>query len=243
MVDAGNKPVPGLQLNGVINNMRNESGRYSSILLLALPFLLSSCNSLPIMHITPTKGTELHIGDGGFLSGEPCGPPCFWGITPGVTTGEEMIKLIEQNGVDTTKCEHRVRLNPDQSELICGYKDINTGYPLGIAINPSGIVTQIGFHLEKPITLGDVIAKYGDPNAISVVDLNSPPLPKDMGIILYIDSIQAMLGLNDQEEKAVLTADPRITGVNYSIGKYFGIPGNIVFFGMVMASIHLIHHF
>jgi hypothetical protein len=193
--------------------MRNESWRISSIILLTLPFLLSSCNSIPIINMTPTNGTELHIDDGGFLSGEPCGPPCFWGITPGVTTDSEMLNIFEQNGVDAAKCERYKRQNPDLLVIQCGPMDL--GYIIGITIYPSGIVNQIGFQLEKPITLGDVIAKYGDPSAISVVNQNSPPLPKDLGIILYFDEIQTRLDLLDQEEKAVLTADLRITGVLY----------------------------
>src|SRR5690349_12886883 len=34
------------------------------------------------------------IGDGGFLSEKPCGPPCFMGIIPGQTKKDEVIQFL-----------------------------------------------------------------------------------------------------------------------------------------------------
>ncbi|MBA3074003.1 MAG: hypothetical protein FP831_10430, partial [Anaerolineae bacterium] len=40
----------------------------------------------------------LNIDDGGLLSKNPCTPPCFWNITPGITTEESAINILETMG-------------------------------------------------------------------------------------------------------------------------------------------------
>jgi len=50
--------------------------------------------ALLLIHIQPNEDSELrHI-----LLPEGCPAPCFMGIRPGVTTGEEAIKLLQKSG-------------------------------------------------------------------------------------------------------------------------------------------------
>ena len=68
------------------------------IYILALLFLLTTCskaNENPI----PARPTavDLKIGDGGLMSGIPCGPPCFLGIKPEVTSYDEVLGILSEN--------------------------------------------------------------------------------------------------------------------------------------------------
>jgi len=193
--------------------MRNISSQCSLFLTLALLFLLSSCNLASVFSTTPTKGSELNIGDGGFLSENPCGPPCFWGITPGITTDTEALNLLELKGFNTNECDYSQRQNPDQREIGCGA--VGTGYTLGITVDPFGLVTTIGFNPEISFSLMDVISKYGNPDAIYVVNQNVTAMPVDMGIRLFYDHLQAVLDLPDQEGSAVITAELEILNISY----------------------------
>jgi hypothetical protein len=37
------------------------------------------------------------LGDGGLLSREPCGPPCFFGIIPGVSSKDDAITMLRSH--------------------------------------------------------------------------------------------------------------------------------------------------
>jgi hypothetical protein len=132
------------------------------------------------------------VRDGGFLSGEPCGPPCFVGIVPGVTRETEAIRIVK-------------------AERLCGnyetFDNEPSGYR-GFICTPSGvyvsfrpgtdIVELVGYYLSPSITLGDVIARYGEPDAVSVGAIGIPEIPKTM-MSIYYDSLKSQLFLCDQE--------------------------------------------
>jgi hypothetical protein len=184
------------------------------LLLLCFPTSCSSLSSTSTLTGTSTSGMKLNVGDGGFLSGEPCGPPCFWGIIPGITTDDETNKLLESAGVQTSECKYSQRQNPDVNVIRCG--PVGLGYEIGIAIDTTGVVKDLGFAPEPPFSLGDVIAKYGNPDAVSVGRLSVTLVPPDIGIRIYYDHLQAELSIPDQKGSAEIRADYVIDGVLYS---------------------------
>jgi hypothetical protein len=182
----------------------------SSFLISVFTCFLTACN----FSLTATNSTNFHIRDGGLLSGDTCGPPCLWGIIPGITTKSDTFELLEAKGVPIKKCDYSQRQNPDQSELRCGQVDF--GYSLGIAFYSSGIVKGISFTPEFSVTLDEVVARYGNPDSVSVFNLNVSELPRDLGIQLYYDQLQTVLFLPNQEENAVITSNLGIVEVMYS---------------------------
>ena len=83
------------------------------------------------------------IGEGGFLSQKPCGLPCFWGITPDITTEEEAIGILQQH-VDVDDCSSPWPVAWDNSWIICA--------PVAVEIGVSGRFIAITFTPDQPMT-------------------------------------------------------------------------------------------
>lgn len=138
----------------------------------------------------------IDIGDGGFLSGEPCGPPCFWGIVPGQTTEAEAIAILQARGVfthcevyvrETEGCVRGIRCPPRPRSLFDVHLNCNGDFVEGISFTPS-----------FKITVQDAVAKYGKPDGI-LVFLDG--IPEEPYLVLQItySGIQTYLTLPRQK--------------------------------------------
>lgn len=114
--------------------------------------LLSSCR------YKPEKTVD--VSDGGFLSGEPCSAPCFWNITPGITTEKQAMDELSSK-LDVKSCDPRDSRNSGgtRGNLCSG---------ISISFDDQSIVNMIGFDSSQKITVADVINKYGYPNGVSI---------------------------------------------------------------------------
>ena len=103
--------------------------------VLGLLFLITSCS---IQNL-------LSIEDGGLISKNPCGAPCFLGVTPGITTKPQIIEILhERNLYDLCKFDEYVYAEEEMT-IECTSFNINYGYR-------SNIVTLVGLiHLRKSV--------------------------------------------------------------------------------------------
>lgn len=132
------------------------------------------------------------VGDGGFLSEEPCGPPCFWGIVPGETTEAEVIEILREKGVFDT-CETFDR------EARGGERGMECGSRVFISFQQGGDVIQgLGFSPTSTITVQDVVEKYGEPQSVEVGALGVHVL--DYQLILAYPKILTLVRLSLQQE-------------------------------------------
>lgn len=172
--------------------------------LTCLIWLISGCQS-----VTPaTQSVNLDIGDGGFLSEEPCGPPCFWGITPDVTTEEEAIKTF-QDHFDIRNCDQWPTPKSHQ-EISCN--------PIVIEFNLSGKVDHISYNSSQPLTVQDAIVKYGEPSAINILgrSKDNSGTTTSVTILLFFDNIHTVIGLPEQAGTNYnVTLATMIGGINY----------------------------
>lgn len=104
---------------------------------------------------SPTKAfNPYEISDGGFISGEPCGPPCFLGITPGISSSYDIKTILGDYGL-LSECEEG------------GWGWICPGLPLSLRIHivddDVSKVSSIIFSTTD-IQLGSLIDAYGDPD-------------------------------------------------------------------------------
>lgn len=137
----------------------------ASILLL---ILLVSC-AAPETEISPQatvlespQPTELppmaDIGDGGLLSGLPCTAPCVYGIQIGETPLDQVIPILEQNGLSECLTEESL-----------SWIGITCGYSVVVQVDRvTSVVNATGFYPSVPISLGQIIEKYGEPNFVSL---------------------------------------------------------------------------
>lgn len=132
---------------------------------LLLFFSLVSCTGDQIMtpelldtpsHVTILDSYE--ILDGGFISDEPCGPPCFLGITSEDDIESATDKLI-MLGAYTGDCE--VESYDNFNVIECG------NYRIFFSSTGNRIVIGATFY-PTGITLAEVIEKFGEPDEVWV---------------------------------------------------------------------------
>lgn len=149
---------------------------------------LASC----IATIPVTPESTFDVGDGGFLSEEPCGPPCFWGIVPGETTEAEVKEVLQQRGVYAT-CETRVSKFEEGGRGIDCISQVYISFEQG-----DGLVQSVYFKPSSSITVQEVVAKYGEPDGVLVYPEGVPEHPHISLYVVY-SNIVARLELPTQE--------------------------------------------
>lgn len=162
---------------------------------------------------TPTPPI-LVIGDGGLLSGEPCGPPCFWGIEPGKTTQSEAFQILTNLGV-MEACESYDYFENLTNEWIGGWAcqakfDYRFEKPKGFGVSfrkSTGIIDGVRFIPTIPITLQDIIAKHGFPDVVVVLDTGLPEYPTVQASIYY-SALRIVFPLSKEQEGAEYKIEP-----------------------------------
>lgn len=105
----------------------------------------------------PTLPVMADIGDGGLLSGLPCAAPCVYGIRIGETQLDEVIRMLQKNGL--SECYREDNLS---------WIGITCGYSVVVQVDSAtSIVNATGFYPSVPISLGEIIEKYGEPDFVS----------------------------------------------------------------------------
>ena len=128
----------------------------------------------------PTPFPEMaDIGDGGLLSGLPCAAPCVYGIRIGETALDQVIPTLEQNG-----------LSPCYREDNLSWIGMTCGYSVVVQVDSrTRVVNATGFYPSVPISLGEIIEKYGEPDYVFLLADGTTEAPTSR-ISLYWDSLR-----------------------------------------------------
>ena len=152
----------------------------------------------------PTPPVIADIGDGGLLSGLPCAAPCVYGIRIGETPLDQVIPILEQNG-----------LSDCQTEDSASWIGITCGYSVVVQVDkPTNLVNATGFYPSIPISLGEIIEKYGEPDFVALRAEDSPDGPSSR-ITLFWDSLRmtvAMPKINSHIYVLEGTTNPEMVG-------------------------------
>lgn len=140
--------------------------------------------------VFPHQETMFQIGDGGLVSAQPCAAPCFFGIHVGKTHLDDVVSILNTNGIspcskdiDSVSCGSAVYIGTHSSVLI---------------------VDGVGFAPSVPVSVGDVIEKYGNPDNIQIFPGDVPDVVKATALLFW-DSLNMRVHL------------PEIDGSNYVI--------------------------
>ena len=133
---------------------------------------------------------ELAIEYEDLLSSGDCSAPCFWNITPGITSKDDAIEILSQKG-DLEKCEKWNKVPNGANEGI-GCNN------LGITFNENGIVSSIVFDNFPSLNVSDLINKYGNPDKVAVIT-NEIQSQEPVSMLLLFDNKQMVVGLHDQD--------------------------------------------
>jgi len=141
--------------------------------------------------ITMQTSEAFILRDSGFLSGEPCMAPCFLGITPGKTSFENAIPLLEKYlYYPAWECEYGFNFKMIGCSL--------SGEHHTIRITPdfsTNLVREISYFPSDSISLEKIIEHYGEPDHMYIWD--SQVGEPDTAINLYFDSIQTRVTLKE----------------------------------------------
>lgn len=153
----------------------------SAILALTLNITLVACRA-DIFGNKPTITPELipvDLQDRSWLTGDPCSPPCWYGLDLDVSTEEEIIAVLESLPfVDTTDVEKSIIGYGDAlteehyNATLLQAKKINN---INIRIKVGkGVLKQIDFGLNYKITIGEVVEQTGVPDVVRILpDFNT----------------------------------------------------------------------
>jgi hypothetical protein len=132
------------------------------------------------------------IGDGGLLSKQPCGPPCFMGFSPDVTTKTEVFDFFK-NKVDINQChiwDHQKEAGDEG--IICN--------PIEVTFQKSGLVDYIRYSPSTQITVKDILKSYGEPDGVrSVSDGDDTGKILSVYMELYYNQINTKFDLEKQQ--------------------------------------------
>lgn len=197
----------------------------SQIFLVAFLLALNGCSrgsitpevgSVTPTAINPATGIDdsgnviavYEIKDGGFLSNNPCGAPCFFGIVPDITRDEDALKIINEQTDIFVDCQN---FNNESEGGLSGVDCISI--TIGFA---EGRVSDIFFYPSKPIFLKDVIERFGFPNSVDIYETNLPEYPITTKVDLFFDQILTMISPAEYNGgEIVLTPETKILEIAY----------------------------
>ncbi|MBI1794755.1 MAG: hypothetical protein HYR70_11280 [Chloroflexi bacterium] len=150
--------------------------------------LLVACTAKYNIQPTLVRGNQ--VKDGGLLTKKPCGPPCFFGITPVITDEEQATKTMEKMPDIFANCKSfDFTSTGGKRGTNCTY--VNIGYK-------NAVVDLVSFTPSDGISVGQVIDLYGSPNSVSVGIVSLPDSPDRTTMTLFFDQIQTMIGMGEQ---------------------------------------------
>lgn len=139
--------------------------------ILLLPSLFLRCEGPYARSLAP-ETLDPHEIDISLLTGEPCEPPCWYGITPGLTTDEEMVAILEGLPffeADTLQLKAEPVISFDRKREV-----VYWGHGTVIVMLLDDVVTTVDVGLYYDVELQDLIELFGKPSGYFVYTY---PLP------------------------------------------------------------------
>ncbi len=128
------------------------------LVVLSLTFFFPRCDG-PEARDLPPETLDPQEVDLSLLTGEPCEPPCWYGITPGLTRDEEMAAILE--GLPFFEAD-TIRWRPGPAITVERKREVvDWGYGSVTVTLQDEVVTTIEVGLFYNVELGDPIDLYG----------------------------------------------------------------------------------
>ncbi len=151
------------------------------------------------------------VGDGGLISGQPCGAPCFLGITPGKTSRNAALQVLRRRG-QYEFCQEPQRAVAGELPIDCSSFDVYYSIE-------TDTVTSIAFKPSNVISLQEIVSVHGPPSGVVVIDRNDSVegnLPDRLFMAVYYDGVQMVINLPVEETKTyAVSPNTEIDSVSY----------------------------
>ena len=163
--------------------------------VMAVGLIMSACVVLPdperlVSVLSLPLSKTIDIGDGGFLSEDPCAPPCFWGIVPGQSTETEVVEILEQQGIYPS-------CGAWDLEFRSGNRGIECEHHVSITFQRGGEIVDVISFSPSNITVRDAVEKYGGPDSLDVGGLGTHAT--DYQMIMHYPQMLMLIRLGYQE--------------------------------------------
>ena len=131
------------------------------VIAIAVLWFAYKTNPQAVVRLYYVARYGVNIGDGGVLSGKPCSVPCVFGIQAGETPFDQVLPTLEKNGIASSRCFQE----PSVSWYLftCGAGRLNVQVE-----THTNIVSGVWLLPNDPISLGEMIEKYGEPNYVTL---------------------------------------------------------------------------
>ncbi len=184
------------------------------IVCISLFILLSNCSGQNQTQTSSTteeyfeqENSKNEIDDGGLLSKKPCGPPCFLGIVPGISTESDVVSISKTFDVLSTCKIYDNRNQGGIKGMQC--KKIYLGF------TDTGLVDGLTYYPSIEITLGRIIEIYGSPSGVDVDRMSLPDSPSRLGMIFWYNNIQTKIFIEQNGDVVQINSDTPIQKVEY----------------------------
>lgn len=117
----------------------------------------------------PELRNDAYLRDTSLIDGEPCGAPCWRGITPGETSWRAARTILED---DPTLADINIRTEENTSEVAATFRRVD-GEPCCLIYSETGEqVDQLLLQLAPVMRLRQVIETHGEPEYLSLSEVS-----------------------------------------------------------------------
>ncbi len=158
----------------------------------------------------PELRNDDYLSDTSLIDGEPCGPPCWRGITPGETDWNDALTIIED---DTQLSDLQPpEVDEETGEIASTFQE-EGGIPCCLIYSESGdTLDQMLIQLAPDIELGEVIETHGDPAFLTGTEVS----PEQAAAALYYPDLNVIVyAFVEGFETGELSADSEIFAALY----------------------------
>jgi hypothetical protein len=123
--------------------------------------------------------------DKSLLTGQPCAPPCWYGIVPGKTTGEEAWYLLRENPFVHQGSLARATDRRGRTDF--AWQSSKGSGPNRASLQDN-VVQVLAIVPDFPLTLSEVVGRLGDPPRVLAVFTPFEIADRGYHIVLYYPS-------------------------------------------------------
>jgi len=205
------KCIASIPADSIARTAASRKSRISFFILLLL--VLTACTTFqtgvqtrvpiaPAETPFPLAVPTPFIGDGGMITGQPCALPCFFGIHIGGTSLEQVILILEDNGISSYSQD-------EEPKILCRNRIV-------VGVNKSTfIVDSIGYYPNITITVEEIILKHGAPDAIQVIPTSIPEAPKTAILLMFDELRMRIIPPEIDGREYFISGSTEIESVNY----------------------------
>ena len=157
----------------------------------------------------PKLLNENYLNDTSYITGDPCGPPCWRDIVPGETSWQDARTIIED---DPTLSNWQQRADEDTERIGAAWEQADGELCCQMFSTEDGETVELILLQTSPQeTLQSVLDEHGEPNY-----LVGETVTEDQGIVtLFFQEIPMIIYTFVEGESGAITADSPIIGFAY----------------------------